>query len=148
MLAAGMNVSLGHDCFFTLDVSEYLRYAYLLHKAHRANPGLLPPFQALDMVLGNAARALGLGNRIGSLAEGKAADILVIRPDSPTPVLPSSVQSWYTMSFQGRNVETVLVDGKVVVRDGRVTTVDEAESASACVAEAAKLWKRNGIAVG
>jgi cytosine/adenosine deaminase-related metal-dependent hydrolase len=147
MLAAGMNVSLGHDCFFTLDVSEYLRYAYLVHKAHRANPGLLPPFQALDMVLGNAARALGLGSRIGSLAEGKAADILVIRPDSPTPVLPSSVQSWYTMSFQGRNVETVLVDGRVVVKDGRMTTVDEAEVASECVAEAAKLWKRNGIAV-
>jgi hypothetical protein len=82
MLERGMNVSLGHDCFFTLDTSEYIRYAYLVHKAHRANPALLPPFQALDLVLGNAARALGLGERIGSLAAGKRADLLILRPDS------------------------------------------------------------------
>jgi 5-methylthioadenosine/S-adenosylhomocysteine deaminase len=147
MLAAGMNVTLGHDCFFTLDVSEYLRYAYLVHKAHRANPALLPPFQALDMVLGNAAKALGLGDRIGSLAVGKRADIIIVHPDSPVPVVPSSVQSWYTMTFQGRNVQTVMVDGKVVVKDGRMTTVNEDEVAAACVAEATKLWRRNGIAV-
>jgi cytosine/adenosine deaminase-related metal-dependent hydrolase len=147
MLAAGMNVTLGHDCFFTLDIAEYLRYAYLVHKAHRANPGVLPPFQALDMALGNGARALGLGDRIGSLAVGKCADILVVKPDSPVPVVPSSVQSWYTMTFQGKNVETVLVDGKVVVKDGRLTTVREDVVVADCVAEATKLWRRNGIAV-
>jgi 5-methylthioadenosine/S-adenosylhomocysteine deaminase len=147
MIAAGMNVTLGHDCFFTLDVSEYLRYAYLVHKAHRANPGLIPPFQALDMALGNGARALGLGDRIGSLAVGKCADILVVRSDSPSPVVPQSVQSWYTMTFQGRSVETVIVDGKIVVKDGRMTTVREEEVEAACVAESKKLWRRNGVAV-
>jgi cytosine/adenosine deaminase-related metal-dependent hydrolase len=88
-----------------------------------------------------------LGDRIGSLAEGKCADILIVKPDCPVPVLPSSVLSWYTMSFQGRNVETVIVDGKVVVRDGRMTTVNEEEAAAACVEEARKLWRKNGIAV-
>jgi hypothetical protein len=83
MLEMGINVSLGHDCFFTLDTPEYIRYAYLLHKAHNANPMLLPPFQALDLVLGNGARALGLQERIGGLAAGKRADILIIRPDAP-----------------------------------------------------------------
>jgi len=125
----------------------YLRYAYLVHKAHRANPAVLPPFQVLDMALGNGARALGLGDRIGSLAVGKRADILVVKPDSPVPVTPLSVQSWYTMTFQGRNVETVMVDGKVVVKNGRMTTVDEDEVAAACAAEARKLWRANGIAV-
>jgi 5-methylthioadenosine/S-adenosylhomocysteine deaminase len=147
MIAAGVNVTLGHDCFFTLDVSEYLRYAYLVHKAHRADPALIPPFQALDMALGNGARALGLGDRIGSLAVGKCADIVIVRPDSPSPVVPQSVQSWYTMTFQGRSVETVIVDGRVVVKDGRVTTVREDEVEAACVAESKKLWRRNGIAV-
>jgi cytosine/adenosine deaminase-related metal-dependent hydrolase len=147
MVAAGMNVTLGHDCFFTLDTAEYIRYASLVHKAHRANPAILPIFQVLDMATGNAARALGLGDRIGSLAEGKRADILVIRPDSPSPVVPASVLSWFSMSFQGRNVETVLVDGKVVVKGGRVTTVDEEKAAAACVAEARALWEKNGIAV-
>ena len=125
MLQAGMNVTIGHDCFFTLDVSEYIRYAYLLHKAHNANPGLIPPFQVLDMALGNAARALGLGDRIGSLSPGKRADILIVQPDSPVPMIPASVMSWFTMTFQGRDVETVIVDGKIVVKDRKMTTVNE-----------------------
>jgi 5-methylthioadenosine/S-adenosylhomocysteine deaminase len=147
MLQAGMNVTIGHDCFFTLDVSEYIRYAYLVHKAHRANPGLIPPFQALDMVLGNAARALGLGDRLGSLAPGRTADILILKPDSPVPVVASSVISWFTMTFQGRDVETVIVDGRIVVKDRKMTTVNEEEVRRACGEEARKLWRRNGIAV-
>lgn len=147
MLEKGMNVSLGHDCFFTLDTSEYIRYAYLVHKAHRANPTLIPPFQALDLVLGNAARAMGLGQRIGSLKAGKRADILIIRPDSPTPVTPASVIPYFTMTFRGRDVESVIVDGKVVVRAGRMTTVDEEQVAEACLEEARRLWRKNGIEV-
>jgi cytosine/adenosine deaminase-related metal-dependent hydrolase len=145
MMRAGMNVTLGHDCFFTLDISDYLRYAFLLHKAHSANPGLLPPFQALDMAMGNAARALGMGDRIGSLAAGKAADILIVNPDAPVPVVPASVLSFFTFTFQGRNVETVIVDGRIVVKDGKMTTVDEADVKNACVQEARVLWRKNGI---
>jgi 5-methylthioadenosine/S-adenosylhomocysteine deaminase len=147
MMQRGINVSLGHDCFFTLDTSEYIRYAYLLHKAHNANPMLLPPFQAMDLVLGNAARALGMEKQIGSLAPGKKGDILIIRPDSPTPVDPSSVISWFTMTFRGTDVETVLVDGRVVVEQGRMTTVDEEEVSRLCQEEAKKLWRKNGIDV-
>jgi len=145
MLERGINVSLGHDCFFTLDTPEYIRYAYLLHKAHNANPMLLPPFQALDLVLGGGARALGLQERIGSLVAGKRADILVIRPDAPSPITPASVMSYFTMTFRGRDVETVLVDGRVVVDRGRMTTVDEEEVARKCREEAKKLWRKNGI---
>ncbi|OHD76309.1 MAG: hypothetical protein A2V99_18375, partial [Spirochaetes bacterium RBG_16_67_19] len=145
MLERGMNVSLGHDCFFTLDTSEYIRYAYLVHKAHRANPALLPPFQALDLVLGNAARALGLGERIGSLAAGKRADLLILRPDSPTPITPASVLSWFTMGFRGWDVESVLVDGHLVVEEGVMTTINEEEARLACQEEARRLWRKNGI---
>jgi 5-methylthioadenosine/S-adenosylhomocysteine deaminase len=147
MLERGINVSLGHDCFFTLDTSEYIRYAYLLHKAHNANPMLLPPFQVLDMVLGNAARAMGLEERIGSLSPGKRADILIIRPDSPTPIAPPSAISYFTMTFLGKDVETVLVDGDVVVEKGRMKTVDEEEVVGNCLEEAKKLWRKNGIDV-
>jgi 5-methylthioadenosine/S-adenosylhomocysteine deaminase len=147
MIQAGMNVTLGHDCFFTLDISDYLRYAFLLHKAHNANPGLIPPFQALDMTLGNAARGLGMADRIGSLAAGKRADILIVNPDCPVPVEPASVLSFFTFTFQGRNVETVIVDGKIVVNNGRMTTVDETEVKKACVQEARVLWRKNGINV-
>lgn len=145
MLEKGMNVTLGHDCFFTLDTSEYLRYAYLVHKAHRANPMLLPPFQALDMVLGNGARAMGLEKEIGSLQKGKKADILVLDPDSPTPVNEASVMGWFTMTFKGSDVRHVIVDGQLVVEDRRMTTVNEGEVRKQCLEEAKALWRRNGI---
>jgi 5-methylthioadenosine/S-adenosylhomocysteine deaminase len=99
------------------------------------------------MVLGNAARALGMGDRIGSLAPGKCADILIVNPDCPVPVVPASVLSYFTSTFQGRHVETVLVGGKIVVRNGAMTTVNEEEVRKACVQEARVLWRKNGIAV-
>ncbi len=145
MMKAGINVSLGHDCFFTLDTAEYIRYAYLVHKAHRANPMLIPPFQALDLALGNAAAALGLAEEIGSLHVGKKADVLLIKPDAPSPVGPSTVMSYFTMTFRGCDVETVVVDGEIVVENGTSTRVDEETVRKACVEQAAALWKRNGI---
>jgi 5-methylthioadenosine/S-adenosylhomocysteine deaminase len=147
MLQRGMTVSLGHDCFFTLDTMEYIRYAYLVHKAHNANPALIPPFQALDMALGSAARALGLGGKIGSLAAGKRADIVIVKPDSPSPLIPASAMSFFTMTFLGKDVESVFVDGQMVVRDRTMTTVNEEEVATACVEEAKVLWRKTGVQV-
>jgi len=145
MMEQGINVSLGHDCFFTLDTLEYIRYAYLIHKAHWTNPALLPPFQALDLALGHAARALGLEQEIGSLEPGKRADIILLKPDSPVPVTPSTVVPHFTMTFRGCDVETVLVDGEVMIKEGVSTRVDESSVEKACVEQAAALWKRNGI---
>jgi cytosine/adenosine deaminase-related metal-dependent hydrolase len=145
MMEQGINISLGHDCFFTLDTAEYIRYAYLIHKAHWTNPALIPPFQALDLALGHAATALGMADEIGSLAVGKKADILLIKPDSPSPVVPSTVIPYFTMTFRGSDVETVLVDGDVIVENGRSTRVDEEAVRTACVEQAAALWRRNGI---
>lgn len=147
MLENGINITIGHDCFFTLDTSEYIRYAYLVHKAHNANPMLIPPFQVLDFVLGNAARAMGWGDRIGSLAVGKKADILIVSPDSPSPIIPSSVISYYTMTFLGCDVETVLIDGRIVLDERRMTTVNEDEVRKACFEKARILWRKNGIKV-
>jgi 5-methylthioadenosine/S-adenosylhomocysteine deaminase len=147
MLEQGIKVTLGHDCFFTLDYDDYFRYMYLLHKAHNANPTVIPPFQALDIAIGNGAKAMGLGEEIGSLKVGKKADLLVIQPDSPTPTIPESLFSYFTMTFQGKQVEHVVVDGKVVVRNGRLTTGDEEEIRLACQGEAKVLWRKNGIDV-
>jgi cytosine/adenosine deaminase-related metal-dependent hydrolase len=147
MLEKGMNVSLGHDCFFTLDISEYIRYAYLLHKAHRQNPMVLPPFQALDLALGNAAKAMGLDSEIGSLEKGKKADVIVIKPDSPSPVTRESLIGYYTMTFEGDQVEHVIVDGKLVIERKRLKTADEDEVKRDCLEQAKALWRRNGIKV-
>lgn len=147
MMKRNINVSLGHDCFFTLDTAEYIRYAYLLHKAHRADPAVLPPFQAVDLALSHGARALGMENAVGSLKAGKQADLIIIKPDSPVPVTPVSVISYLTMTFQGRNVDTVFVAGEKLVEGGRAIRVDEEEMSLSCSEEARKLWGRNGIEV-
>jgi len=91
--------------------------------------------------------AVSRAGAFGSLAAGKRADILVIRPDAPTPITPASAISYFTMTFRGREVETVLVDGQVVVDQGRMTTVDEEEVERKCLEEAKNLWRKNGIDV-
>jgi len=147
MADKGLNITLGHDCFFTLDISEYMRYAFLLHKAHNANAGLFPIFQVLDWCTGNAARAMGMEKEIGSLKVGKKADMIIINPDSPSPVAPCSVLSYFDMTFQGRQVETVIVDGKIVVKDGHSTMVDEEEVEKACQEEARIMWRKTGVKI-
>lgn len=147
MLDKQMNVSIGHDCFFTLDISEYMRYTYLVQKNHHNNPLVVSPFQMLDMVTMQGARAMGMEDQIGSLKIGKKADIILIEPDSPSPTTAATVISYFTMTFQGKHVHTVIVDGNIVVENYQMTTVDEDEVRKTCVEEARLLWKRNGIEV-
>jgi 5-methylthioadenosine/S-adenosylhomocysteine deaminase len=99
------------------------------------------------LALGNAARALGMGGEIGSLTVGKKADIIIINPDSPSPIAPCSALSYFDMTFQGRHVETVIVDGEIVVRDGHSTKVNEEEVKKACQEEAKILWRKTGVQI-
>ncbi len=145
MMKKGMNVTIGHDCFFTLDAAEYMRYSYLVHKAARANPNVMLPFEVLDMFLMNGAKALGMEKEIGSLEVGKKADVLIINPDSPVPVAPCSAMAYLVNTFQGKHVQTVIVDGEIVVQNGKSTRVDEEEIQTDCVHQARILWKKNGI---
>ena len=97
------------------------------------------------MALKNAARALGKENEIGSLTVGKKADILIIDPDSPSPVAPCSALSYFDMTFEGRHVKTVIVDGKIVVDNGVSTILDEEELRRECQKEAAIMWRKTGV---
>jgi 5-methylthioadenosine/S-adenosylhomocysteine deaminase len=147
MLNLGITVSLGHDCFFTLDLFQYIRMAYLLHKVHHHNPGVIPSFQAIDLATTQAARALQMENEIGSLEVGKKADLILIRPNQPTPLLPQLFYDTLINDVDGADVETVLVDGRVVVEGGRLVNVDEEEVHCRVVEETTALWKRAGAIV-
>jgi len=144
MLGQGITVSLGHDCFFTLDIFQYIRVAFLLHKVHHRNPMVIPPFQAVDMATTSAARALQMEDEIGSLEVGKKADVVIIRPNQPSPLLPQLFYDLLINDVDGADVETVLVDGKVVVEGGRLVNVDEEEVHRRVVEETTALWKRSG----
>ncbi len=144
MLNQGITVSLGHDCFFTMDLFQYIRMAYLLHKVHHHNPGVIPAFQAIDMATTAAAKALQLEQEIGSLEVGKRADVIIIRPNQPSPLLPQLIYDTLINDVDGADVETVLVDGQVVVRDHKLVNVDEEEVRRKAIETTAALWKRAG----
>ena len=144
MLNEGITVSIGHDCFFTMDQFQYIRMAYLLHKVHHHNPGVIPSFQAIDLSTTNAAHAIQKDHEIGSLEVGKKADILIIKPNQPSPLLPQLFYDTLINDVNGSEVETVLVDGNVVVDNHKLVNVDEDEIQQKCVEETTQLWKKSG----
>ncbi len=128
MLEEGISVSLGADgaaCNNRLDMFTEMRTAALLQKASHG-PEVLPAKRALRMATIDGARALGLGNEIGSLEVGKRADVIVVRMDllHSTPH-PTDLASAITYSAQASDVETVVIDGQLVMREGKLLTVDE-----------------------
>jgi len=147
MLDLGITVGLGHDCFFTLDMTEYMRAAFLLHKIANLNPLLIAPFQVLEMVTINGARAIGLENEIGSIEVGKKADIIVVNERFPTPLVPDymTIASAIVNDMNGADVETVIVDGKVVVENKQLLTIDENDAYEKAKERTSMLWEKNGI---
>jgi 5-methylthioadenosine/S-adenosylhomocysteine deaminase len=129
MLERGISVSLGADgaaCNNRLDMFTEMRTAALLQKVSRGAE-VLPARRALKMATSDGARALGLENEIGSLEAGKRADITILDLErlhiAPRPEVISSI----VYAAQAQDVRTVLIDGRVVLRDGELTTLNERE---------------------
>ena len=129
MIERGVSVSLGADgapCNNRLDMFTEMRTAALIQKAQRG-PQTLPALDVLRMATIEGARALGLDREIGSIEAGKLADLILINADrlhtAPRPDPVSTVVYAATAS----DVETVIIDGRVVMREGRLLTMDEQE---------------------
>lgn len=146
MLSKGITVGLGHDCFFTLDMIEVMRAAYLVHKvAPDPNPTNIIFFQALEMATVNGAKALNMENEIGSLEVGKKADLLILDEKCPTPVNAGSWMWYLVQDLSSADVETVIVDGQIVVENHQLTTIDEQEAHCKSQEHALAMWKRAGV---
>ncbi len=145
MLEEGISVSLGADgaaCNNRLDMFTEMRTAALLQKALHG-PEVLPAKRALRMATIDGARALGLGNEIGSLEVGKRADVIVVKMASlhSTPH-PPDLASAITYSAQLSDVETVVIDGQLVMLEGKLLTVDEPNVVNEANREAELLMNR------
>ena len=131
MLAAGINVGLGHDaveCNNSADMFEVMKYASLVHRAQRQDAALMPADLILRMATRNGARALG--HPTGQLVAGAKADVILVETNSVefTPLLkddPAHLSSHLVFAANGSAVDTTIVDGKVLMRGRRLTTVDE-----------------------
>jgi 5-methylthioadenosine/S-adenosylhomocysteine deaminase len=130
MLRAGINVGLGTDGAASnnsLKMLEEMRLAALLAKGQSKRADVLPAWQALQMGTLNGAKALGLDSVIGSLLPGKAADITAV-DFSSLELAPCYDPISHLVYVAGReHVSHVWVNGKMLLNDGELTTLDEQE---------------------
>ncbi|MBI5166111.1 MAG: amidohydrolase [candidate division NC10 bacterium] len=127
MLKRGVMVGLGTDGAASnnnLDMLEEMRLAALLHKLEGGDPTLLPAYQALEMATRGSARALGLADEIGSLEPGKKADLVLLDMMQPHLWPPHSMVSHLVYAARSSDVDTVVIDGKVVMEGRRFTEID------------------------
>jgi 5-methylthioadenosine/S-adenosylhomocysteine deaminase len=130
MISSGVNVSLGTDgCASNndLDLFSEMGFAARVHKVFRNDPLACPAEQALRMATLAGASALGLEDEIGSIEPGKKADLIALSLDQPHLTPMYDPVSHIVYAARGSDVRFVWVDGRQVVKDRRVLTVDETE---------------------
>ncbi len=130
LLAAGVAVGLGTDGAASnndLDLWEEIDTAAKLHKVTTLDPTVVTARQAMRMATIEGARALGMDDEIGSLEVGKRADLIIVRADGYHQQPHYNPYSLLTYTTKSADVETVIVDGRVVVQNGRVLTLDADE---------------------
>jgi 5-methylthioadenosine/S-adenosylhomocysteine deaminase len=125
-MAAGVPVALGSDTSNAGTALSQLRLAYYGHKEVARDDRVLDPRTTLAMVTSTAARVLHWDDEIGSLEAGKRADLSIFRcDDARWAATPDPVAGLCRVADAG-DVEAVVVDGRVLVRNSQVTGVDEA----------------------
>jgi cytosine/adenosine deaminase-related metal-dependent hydrolase len=148
MLAAGCRVGIGADgapCNNRLDAFTEMRLAALIQKP-RLGPEALPAAQALELATLGGARALGLETEIGSVEVGKRADVIVLDLDGPhAQPAEADLISRIVYSARAADVRHVVVDGRLVVKDGVLTTANPSEIRRAANAQARRLRRAVGI---
>ncbi|HEY7910390.1 MAG TPA: 5'-deoxyadenosine deaminase [Blastocatellia bacterium] len=147
MIERGISVSLGADgaaCNNRLDMFTEMRTAALLQKALRG-PEALPALTALRMATVAGARALGLGDEIGSLEAGKRADMMLLNLNHLHTSPRADPVSTIVYAAGASNVETVVIDGEVVLRERQLTTLNEREVINRASDEAARLARAGGL---
>jgi len=142
LLQAGVTVGLGVDGM-THSMFEIMRTAQMIHRIRYENLEILPDDQVLAMATIEGARCLQMEDEIGSLEVGKKADILILNDQSTVPLFEHNVVTHIVSSSDRADVDTVIIDGQVVLRHGKMQTVDEEEVLEQCRAEAVKLWEAN-----
>ena len=142
---AGVLVSLGTDGAASnnrLDMFTELRTASLIHKVTNQDPTVLSAETALRMATINGARALGLGDQIGSLEPGKKADLIMVDLEQSHLTPCFNPVSLMVYAARGSDVADVMVNGEWLVREREMVKWDEAQIRSAAAQTAWDLYQR------
>ncbi len=131
MLNAGINVGLGHDaaeCNNSRDMFEVMKFASLIHRASRVDASLQQAPDVVRMATRNGADALG--HNTGRIEAGRKADVILVDTKNQmfTPLMPENADHLYShlvFAANGSCVDTTIINGKIVMENRQLTTVDE-----------------------
>jgi 5-methylthioadenosine/S-adenosylhomocysteine deaminase len=148
MRAAGVALGLGTDgpagSNNDLDLMEEMDLAAKLAKITKLNPLALNAKAVVEMATIDGARALHMEKEIGSLETGKKADLIVISLDEPNAVPMYDIYAQLAYALKGSDVETVVIGGRVVMRNRKLLTVNEEEA----MAKARQYQKAIAVSLG
>jgi len=150
MTRAGVNVGLGCDggpsnnCY---DMVREMKTASLLQKARLLDPLVLNAETTLEMATIKGAKALGLQKEIGSIEAGKKADLILVTLRKPHLVPPLNPVSHIVYAADGADVETVIINGKVIMENRILKTIDEENVMHHANERSAKLLARAGLEI-
>ncbi len=109
----------------TYDMLQEMKMAACIHKGITLDPEVVPAEKVIEMATINGAKSLGLHSLIGSLEVGKRADLITINCEKPHLTPNPNPVSTIVYSATGKDVENVIVEGKILVRNGEVLSMDE-----------------------
>ncbi len=147
LLARGINVALGSDgaaCNNRLDLFQEMRLAALLQKGLHG-PEAMPAQTVLRMATEGGARALGWDKEMGTLAEGKRANLIIVSPDKLHVTPSGNGAANLVFAHEPGDVELTMVNGEILYRNGECTRLDLAQVRALARAERAKLLQRAGL---
>lgn len=127
MLKKGITVALGTDGSSSnnnLDMFEEINLASIINKAVNMDPVSVSAYDAIKMATINGAKALNLDKEIGSLEVGKKADIILLDLDKPHFYPRHNLVSAISYGTHGSDVDTVIIDGKIVMENREIKTLD------------------------
>jgi 5-methylthioadenosine/S-adenosylhomocysteine deaminase len=129
MMAAGVRVGLGTDGAASnndLSMWEEMDTAAKLHKVFSGDPKVMSAEEAFELATIRGAQALHLEKEIGSIEPGKRADLVIVNRDSLNQIPLYNIYSDLVYATKASDVQTVIINGKIVMRDRRLLTLDEA----------------------
>jgi len=147
LLDRGISVSLGADgaaCNNRLDMFSEMRLAALLQKTLHG-PDILNAETVLRMATVEGARALGEQDALGTLEAGKRADVMLVRLNQSHLTPRADLTSTLVYATQSTDVDTVIIDGQLVMRERKLLTIDEAQMIAEANAEQKALLERAGL---
>lgn len=148
MIAKGITVSIGTDGVPSnnrMDMFDEMYLASLIHKGRNLKPKTLPAEKVLEMATIDGARCLLWDDEIGSLEPGKKADLIIVNPKSPGSLPLHDPIANLVYAMHSSNVEASMCDGRWLMRDKKILTLNEEEVLDQVQTRAAAQVKKAGI---